>query len=299
MEDQVVNLAIDKYGVTVVCAGDFQWGADGFCKESYQEFKWKTQKTPNVKYLLLGDYGDAYRPTMRARMRGAIDSDSHRLLDDQFRSHQDKLIDMMEFMKGKIIGLHNGHHCHIFADGTNSDQRIATALKAPYLDWIASTRLTFNRKDSNESHIYNIVSMHGSGGGGATGATLRFLAKQAEGYPNADHIIGGHACKSEASEPHLRNFIRERGPAGRLDRYVRLLAVGGFRRGFIKGKSGYEEIAGYIPQAIGWGEITFKMTSKKEIALARGLEYLPNARSNFLEVDHKSCHPLVDQHANE
>ena len=296
MQDQIAHAPIDKYGASLFFFGDLQWGATGFSEEAWEEFKDEFLSTPNARAIGLGDYNDSQRPSIRSRLRGAIDSDTHVQLDDQYRSHQDKLLNKMAFLEGKLLGIHNGHHCHIFADGTNSDQRIASALRTTYLDWEAATRLVlFHPKlPEQQRWIYNIVSMHGTGNGRTTGSDVGFLERQASAYVNADHIVKGHACRSNASMPYERHFIRESGPAGRIRRYVRLLSVGGFRKGFTNGAtSGYEEIAGFVPQPIGWAVIRFSLVYSKEAMRDRGLDGNKKPKNALLKVEHVNHHPLI------
>src|SRR3990167_7171836 len=56
MQDQVVNLKIDKYGAAIFLFGDLQWGAKGFDEDAWAQFKDEFLTTPNAVAIGLGDY---------------------------------------------------------------------------------------------------------------------------------------------------------------------------------------------------------------------------------------------------
>ena len=64
--------------VSVFFFGDLQSGVDGFSEEAWEKFKSEFKSTPNSWAIGLGDYGDWLRPTMRARLYGALQQEGEK-----------------------------------------------------------------------------------------------------------------------------------------------------------------------------------------------------------------------------
>lgn len=279
MVHNIRRLEMQK-GLTLFVFGDRQQGGSGYRKEAWEEFRREFKSTPNAWALGLGDYGDWLRPSLRAPLLSSIakDDSARAALDDEIRRGHDKIIDDMEFLKGRIIGLHEGHHNWKFASGENTDQRLSSALKAPYLGWVASIRLALTygkagpKSSSDKAFIYTMISTHGNANGRKVHAALGYLeGNYASGFI-ADQYCMGHGCKNANEVPFKRNLVRRCGPAGMDIQIPRLLVVGGFSEGYTDGwQSDYVERAGFTPQPMGYGLIRFKTCDRKAEALAHGL----------------------------
>jgi len=255
--------------------GDRQQGSTGYLKEAWEEFRNQFKREKNAVALGLGDYGDWLRPTMRERIYSSLakDDSARHQLDDIVRKNHDEIIDDMEFLKGKLIGLHEGHHNHTFLNGGSTDQRLAAALKAPFLGWTASTRLVIQDPAKDGSgYVYTIVSTHGNANGRRVGAAVNWMEQNIVAGFTADQYIMGHGCKSANFVPSERSVIRRVGPPG-IDRQLpRCLIVGGFARCYTDGwNSDYGERSGFTPQPIGWGIIRLKIGTKRAQQLAKGV----------------------------
>jgi len=92
--------------------GDMQFGAVGFCKEAWQEFQHESQQTENAYFVGVGDYGNFLRPSISMKIKESMQKAPAASLefDDVVAPHYEKIGTMMEFMKGKILWLHDGHH---------------------------------------------------------------------------------------------------------------------------------------------------------------------------------------------
>lgn len=276
------------HGLTIFCFGDLQWGADGFDLEAWHEFRDEFKKTKNAWALGLGDYEDWLRPSVRGKVLSAVSSDdsARQQLDNRIRRMQDELLDEMEFLKGKCIGIHSGHHDFEFTDGSKSSQRIAAALKAPYIGWMASTRLCLNRsvnkRDNKANWTYTIVSTHGNANARKTGGAANWAENNLEAW-DCDHVIVGHCCKSLAWVPQERMYIKRHGAPGVERRIKRYMQVGGFHRGYgDKANASYVERNAFPPQPLGWGIIKFRISQS---VLARQANGLINPESKALCVE--------------
>lgn len=274
--------------------GDKQAGVPGYCDEAWQEFKAEFKRTPNAYAIGLGDYLDWLRPSMRLEVKRALikDTSAWKQLDKQVMLTHDKMIDEMEFLKGKLLLLHEGHHNWEFVTGDNTDQRLAVALKAPYGGWIASTRLVIERANSNGHHVYTIMSTHGNANARRVPATVTWMERNLVDSWDADQYVMGHGCKNANFEPLERNRIRRAGEPGYSTTIPRCLIVGGFTKSYTNGwESSYVEHAGFAPQPIGWGVVRLKLVHRKSQALAKGV---PNARHAWgLDVEQVNRNPLT------
>ena len=269
-------------GATLFLFGDRQQGSRGYKPEAWAEFKREFKATKNAWALGLGDYGDWLRPSMRTPLINALakDDSARAMLESDIRRGHDKIIDDMAFLEGRLIGLHNGHHDWKFASGETTDQRLASALKAPYLGWIASTRIVLTygkppkKNDGGQwSQVHSLISTHGNANGRKVHAALGYLESNYVATWDADTFAMGHGCKSGNHVPFKRNKIRREGPPGVDTQIPRCIAVGGFAEGYTDGwHSDYVEQAGYAPQPLGYGLIRFRRVRRVGNALARGVK---------------------------
>lgn len=283
MIHHVSTLEMAGDGVDVFVFGDLQQtpdgvpGADrgGFVREAWQEFRREFKASKNAWAIGLGDYGDWLRPSMRAKLKSAMgDDDSARaMLDNMVLKAQDSIIDSMDFLDRRLIGIHEGHHTHYLTSGGNIDQRLAAALHAPYLGWSATTRLVLKTygKDGPR-HVVTMLSMHGNANGRKPQSALSWLDANFASSWIADVYLMGHGCKSASMAPFERQAVRREGPAGITRSIPRLMVVGGFARGFTDGwKTDYVERAGFSPQPLGWGVVRIRPIWRKAAALAKGV----------------------------
>lgn len=273
MVHHISRIDCPSSGITIFVFGDLQYGVQGFDEEAWEEFKQEFKRTPNAYGLGLGDYMDYSRPTQRARIKSSLayDDSTHRQLDNMVIKAQDELLNKMQFLEGKLIGIHNGHHCWEFANGTNSDQRLASALKATYLGWMASSRIVLKR-DGGTKLSYTMISMHGNSGGRRAGGSTLWMENNIVLGWIADHYIMGHSCKLITWVPSERRTIRRDGPPGIDVTLPRCLQVGGFHRGYTDGyESSYVERGGFLPQPINWGVIRLKFSQRKAAQAEKGI----------------------------
>ena len=264
---------------TVFIFGDRQQGSKGYKKEAWEEFKREFLATPNAWALGVGDYGDWLRPSMRTPVVNALakDDSARAMLDGDIRRGHDEIINDMAFLEGKLIGLHEGHHNWTFASGETTDQRLASALKAPYLGWIATTRLVFttgndDRAKGGHSFVHMLLSTHGNANGRKVPAALANLENYTQSW-DADSFVMGHGCKSGNHVPFKRNKCRRIGPFGVETQIPRCMVVGGFCEGYTDGwQSSYVERAGFLPQPLGYGIFRFKRVSRMDNQIIRGVK---------------------------
>ncbi len=289
MQHKIFHSVFDssKKAVNIFVFGDMQWGVKGFNQEAWEQFEHEFKTTENALAIGLGDYMDDFRPTMRDRIYKAVDHETKLSLEKMYLTEHDKLIRKMEFLDGKMIGVHNGHHCYEFTSGINSDQRLASALHAPYLGWVATNRIVLSEKKGIGSCVYTILSMHGQANGRRTGAATGWMENN---FSNiiVDQYVMGHNVKSIAWTPEERWLIRRKGKAGITYQLPRMMNVGGFSNGYTDGwETTWVERMGFKPQPVSWGLITLKIVSaSKEMS-----EREETSRLRRLHVENIIRHP--------
>lgn len=261
---------------TIFFFGDLQMGQEGFSKEIWQEFKNKFQRTKNAWALGVGDYGDFLRPSMRGPLINALtkDDSARQMVDSQILHSHDKIIDAMQFLDRRLLGLHEGHHNWTFMSGLNTDQRLASALHAPYLGWSASTRIVMDMgRTARHTQTYTMITTHGNANGRKVPAALSWMENNLTTGFIADQYVMGHGCKSGNDAPFQRNTVRRKGPAGMIQSIPRCMVIGGFSKGYTDGwHSSYVEKNGFTPQPLGWGEVYLYISYTKADGAAHGIE---------------------------
>lgn len=288
---------MDQDGFRLFIFGDRQEGAPGYCQEAWEAFKHDFQRCKTAKAVLgLGDYGDWLRPSLRPGLRGALgkDDSARRMLDKAILHEHDKIIRAHDFLEGYVLGLHEGHHNWTTLDGINLDQRLSSALKTRFLGFASDTRLVLREafkgkvhRDKkgyiDRGHVITMFSTHGNANGKKVPGALSWAENNLANSFLADLYVIGHGCKSGNDAPFERNEIRRVGPPGIKRSVPRILAVGGFARGWTDGwRSDYVEQAGMSPQPLGWAEIRFRLQYGKDRALAQGIN---NPRTKMLDIE--------------
>ncbi len=247
--------------------GDRQEGSTGYVPEAWETFKQEFKSSKKKKAVIgLGDYGDWLRPSLQPILKGALgkDDSARGMLDKAILKEHDKIIDAHEFLKGYVIGLHEGHHNWTTLDGINLDQRLASALKTRFLGFAAGTRLVLNTafggKSKEQSYVATVFSTHGNANGRKVPGALSWVENNIANAKIYDIYAIGHGCKSGNEAPFERQECRRIGPPGEKKSVPRIIAVGGFCKGWTDGwKSDYVEKAGMSPQPLAWAKVTFRL----------------------------------------
>jgi len=296
-------------GVDVFIWGDEQEGSEAYRADAFAAFKadWKRSKNPYA--IGIGDYRDFMRPSMGERIDSVLvrDKSLKKQLDDLVRPGVEKTAARLEFMKGRILGMHEGHHDYEFSSGMNGTQMLAEALKTTNLGWMASHRLSIdfpeknNTDDKNRSYSVTGATSHGNASGRNTTSVAQSMEQSMKDLV-CNFKVQGHACRSASWSPHPYRTVRRNGPPGVNTLVCEHLLVGGFcdsytdgwiskpieegvgeRRKQIGGRpaSGYAERRNLTPQVVSWGIIRVHFRAN----LAQAREIGVSDRTRLLDIE--------------
>ena len=229
-------------------------------------------------YIGMGDFIDMESPSNRKKLResGFYDSVVD-AIDAKAEELEEELQKILKPTVGRFLGLLEGHHFHIHQDGTTTDQRMASFLKAPFLGTCAYINLTF--KPNNKSHARPKVLIwahHGRSGGKLLSSPLNQLEHVVRGF-DADIYLIGHHHKAVAGKL-ARMYAQFNTTVGYLKNKEMIIAcTGSFLKGFVEGvkRDGrpgglYPEAAMMNPLALGVVKLRIRPTYKKLLGQERG-----------------------------
>ena len=185
-------------------------------------------------FLGMGDYLDVASPSNRDRLQAAKLYDSiQEMIEEAANRQLEKFQALVKGTEGRWLGLLEGHHYYEFEDGTTSDTRLSTYLKAPFLGDAAMLRVTFKAQDKNRTGC-TIWCHHGVGGGRFVGAPLNLLENIIKAF-EADIYLIGHQHK-KVSAPLDRIYVNwDTDPPRVQHRRIIIGCTGGFLRGYMQG----------------------------------------------------------------
>ena len=232
----------------------------------------------NAWYIGMGDFIDMESPSNRKKLResGFYDSVVD-AIDAKAEELEEELQKILKPTIGRWLGLLEGHHYHVHQDGTTTDQRMASFLKAPFLGTCAYINLTF--KPNNKSHgrpKVLIWAHHGRSGGKLLSSPLNQLEHVVRGF-DADIYLLGHHHKAVAGKL-ARMYAQFNTTVGYLKNKEMIIAcTGSFLKGFVEGvkRDGrpgglYPEAAMMNPLALGVIKLWIRPTYKKLLGQERG-----------------------------
>jgi hypothetical protein len=157
--------------------------------------KSKEERGHRVLMLGMGDYFESPSPSDRAALRAAkrgfgMYEELAKDIQDVYERATRQLAAYLDPMKGKVIGLHKGHHWmeSFNAEWRDTNQLLCQLLETTYLGHDAYTTIKINGK-----HEFRIFSAHGpNGGGSAPGARVNRRIKMKEVQALAHWYVMAH-----------------------------------------------------------------------------------------------------------
>lgn len=185
--------------IHIIFVGDNHDDIGAHCNDHLQEVKAYAKKQPyaSVLFMLMGDYGDFCSTSERAIIRNSkLHDQTIKTFDDVAESRLMKRIKQFEFMKGRVIGVHNGNHDWKFStgrfNGMYASEVLARELRAKHIGYVAYSVLQFKNMGYNYCSRFDIVSCHGKGGGKRIGAGFNTIEDMTMIFEGDDVYAQGH-----------------------------------------------------------------------------------------------------------
>ena len=179
--------------------------------------------------------------------KSVYEEDKH--LREQLYTLRDMMMPLAE--QGRILGIHQGNHEFRSAMLTSlcPMEILSELLRVPYLEYQGYTILTVG------SQRYSIMSYHGAGGGGSTGAKANATERGFKVNPTCDIYLSGHTHAKSAHETVSMIIDENDQMVSKVQKYV---SCGSFLNYF----GGYAEMKVLQPAPLGAPIIDFCGTQK-------------------------------------
>lgn len=254
--------------ITFIPFGDIHRDSDMFCHvywERFLERAKKAAKRENAVFLGMGDYTDGVSTSERIVLSSPGLHDTTKVtLKDHYKGVAKTLVNELDFMRGRLIGLLGGNHYFDFGDGDTTDHVLAAQLGTKFLGVCSLIRLSFRFRNKAKSRTsLDIFAHHGRGGGSLPGSQYNTLEKMMAGA-DADFYLMGHThakgCIPSSPRLKLTSTNKDAELVVR-DRIPWLGRTGSFLKAYEPGRVSYNVDAGRPPAALGW--IEFEITPRR------------------------------------
>jgi hypothetical protein len=224
--------------------GDTHIGNLGFDEQKLRKLvKWIKEKK-NVFWIGMGDYCECISYTDKRFDPQQVPGWLRDKLDNMVASQVTKFVDILEPIKDKCLGLHEGNHDRKIRIKSQYDVvyeiwRAFGIKELPLLKDAAITRLRFEARNNSSagSYSFDIFSVHGNTGGRMGGAKLNRL-EQLIGFFDADVYLMAHS-HIKLTESKMLLYIDNK---LNLKYKKKILAVTGcFLNGYTQGSTSYVE----------------------------------------------------------
>jgi len=235
---------------------DTHQDAEFFRADLLREFIKEQSRDKNSVWIHTGDLPDADRPSTRM-MKRLMYADRTEAFEQEDKKNiawlERSIIPAYQKITESCLGILDGDHYLVFANGTTSGQYISKRLRVPYLgERSAFVNLSFMSQSMTGGLQYVIHARHGKGSAPTGGGDMNALVRQEVGY-QADLHLGGHSHK-ENCHPVRVDYVNSAGAIrSKIAWYMR---GGSFLDGFPQSpKKTYAYRKEYSPLPCGWGEV--------------------------------------------
>ncbi len=250
-----------KNEIKIHCIGDIHGGikhcAESMVKAKVQEIK----EDPHAYWIGMGDYGEFITSKDPRWDIEVVSSWLHK--SNIARDLEKWVINLFKPIKHKCIGLIEGNHEDSIRIHNDDDVQtnICEGLGVRNLGVTCIVRFTFNRRNSNETHVIKGLFAHGAGFAVTKGTKMNRLERVMNIYPTCRMVAVGHMHDKIILElPYLDTNENEE-----ILQYVRVGAVtGSWFKTYEQGvRASYGEKKGYPPTTLGSPTFFIKPTSNK------------------------------------
>jgi hypothetical protein len=248
--------------IKLIPFGDIHRDSDMFAHGHWKRFLDYAKAQPNAWFLGMGDFFDALSTSERLVFADDRLHDSTKTtVEEHYNGWIVKLAKELEFMKGRLLGLHGGNHYVQFRHGENSDQKLCRLLDTTFLGVSSFIRISIDEPFKRGCITTDIFSHHGKGSGKRTSGAFNSVEDMAA-YADAEIYLMGHDHSRGVipAKPRLR-IGTTRGELRLRERTPWFGRTGSFLASYDPGHPSYNVDAGRGPCSLGW--IEFEITLRK------------------------------------
>lgn len=237
--------------------GDTHDDARASVDDHIEDIRKRSAKLPyeSCLFIGMGDYGDFASTSERKSIRhsGLHDTTIDKLDEVADRDLKNR-VKQLDFMRGRLIGLHNGNHDWAYQDGSHASERLASALGCRHLGYSAYTHVKIASIRPHTDSYVSLFTSHGKSGGRLLGAPWNSLEQMSRIFHDAEIFAMGHD-HSLGGIPDTRLYVEMNTKTGELvlkEKKRLFIRTGSALRGYESGKKSYISKALYKPCSLGF-----------------------------------------------
>jgi hypothetical protein len=264
------DIDIKKTGETfyLIPFGDIHRFAPLCDNEKWFEFLEWARNKPNCLFLGMGDYFDFMSFSERKAMTQTLHESSYQTIEDMILDHTNTLLDEIEFMRGKLIGLIEGNHYGMLQSGITTTQYMCEKLKVKYLGVSSFIRIGFTY--GKKSACIDVWAHHGRGASRLSGGSINTVEQMSNVGEANIYLMGHDHRKSVALKTRL---ALGQGCELKLSQHKILLGrTGSFLKGYVDGQPSY--IARSMMTPTDLGTLKIELTPKRSCADKQDVFYI-------------------------
>lgn len=269
-----INVDSLNSDIFIVPFSDLHFGTDGFCEDTWREFREWGLAHPNAYFIGNGDYIDLFRATTRKHLQDNLDPNEAVNVDHRAETLVGQVARRLDFMRGRLIGLGDGNHGWTFRDGRNDTQILADHMGVRYLGVMAAIRITICYHE-NQRVSLTYLQHHGTPSGVQTvGGKFNVTDKMARQY-DVDIIATGDDHRKGVTDGITRiRFVlnQKSGELLPVEYTPMLVRSGAFQRALLPGHANYVIDRNLGPLALGVKAVQVKLR-RKQVAGKRSLRF--------------------------
>jgi hypothetical protein len=235
----------------LVFVGDVHADSPNHDKDRYDWFMKKISKLPQDKVLFIGtgDYNDFMSTSEKKSIKNGVHESTMATFDKLAQNANISFVQRSKPMIGRTLGLIEGNHNWIFADGKTSTEDLAERLGTECLGGMSHMTLTcqIGKPDNRKSVNVYLALHHGKGGGKLAGSTINNVEQLKQIFPCSDIAAMGHDHKRGAVP--VISLVPVQGKI--KQKRCMLVRAGCFLRSYVSGVESYAVKRMYAPTDMG------------------------------------------------
>lgn len=216
-----------------------------------QRTKKQTEERPDrTVFFGLGDYDD-FASTREKKELAKMHETTVESLEEMTEKRTRLMAKEMKHMKGRTLGLIEGNHHWLYANGTTTTMDLCDRLEAEYLGWLCHYTINFQIGRGGHTQSVHFVLCHGKAGGKRAGASINQVEDMKAIFPAADVYCMGHNHQREAKPMSVLVPTTGRGSKYIKQKRQFLCRSGSFKKAYEPNTAAYEQSRLLAPADLG------------------------------------------------